>query len=263
MIYRTYKNKSNPYVQINRTVLNDKRLSWKAKGILSYCLSMPDAWEFYLEELETHSTDGMKGLRAGINELRDNGYLKRKPEYKNGKIFRWVTDIYEQPQAELIKLCKPCGQRASTTLPFCTSRKPTSRKRHANNNEAKTKTEAISNKTIVKAQDVELKRNKLIVTALNKLVTRNIIQAEDIERLAKEIACHIDHRPPEMSEQHSLNAAIALIRKGVWSTPKSMLARDSEALETKWAIEKQAERQELVNSKLGKLLAKQMRGVDG
>ncbi len=36
--------RSNPYVVIDKTALNDDRLSWKAKGVLCYLLSLPDDW---------------------------------------------------------------------------------------------------------------------------------------------------------------------------------------------------------------------------
>lgn len=42
-IMRVEKNKD--YTIMNRTALNDKRLSWKAKGTMAYMLSMPD--DFY------------------------------------------------------------------------------------------------------------------------------------------------------------------------------------------------------------------------
>ncbi|TKI88055.1 DNA-binding protein, partial [Bacillus wiedmannii] len=41
--------KDNNYSVINNTGLKDKRLSWKAKGILAYILTLPDDWVFYRE----------------------------------------------------------------------------------------------------------------------------------------------------------------------------------------------------------------------
>ena len=39
-------NKDKNYTTINNTGLKDKRLSWKAKGILAYILTLPDDWVF-------------------------------------------------------------------------------------------------------------------------------------------------------------------------------------------------------------------------
>lgn len=97
-IYRVEKNAN--YVVMNRTVLSDDRLSWKAKGIMAYMLSMPDDWTFYLSELMNHSTDGEKSFRNGFKELKDSGYVKRKPVYEDNKISHWETIVHEIPQTQ-------------------------------------------------------------------------------------------------------------------------------------------------------------------
>ncbi|MDH2862623.1 helix-turn-helix domain-containing protein, partial [Bacillus cytotoxicus] len=98
-IYRVVKDSN--YTTINNTGLKDERLSWKAKGILAYILSLPDDWVFYREELATHAKDGLDSLRAGMNELKEHGYLHRFPvkDDKN-KIVKWETVIYEIPKKE-------------------------------------------------------------------------------------------------------------------------------------------------------------------
>lgn len=90
--------KDNNYSVINNTGLKDKRLSWKAKGIFAYILTLPDDWVFYREELSQHAKDGINSLRAGMQELKEYGYIKRFPikDAKN-KIVRWETIIYEIP----------------------------------------------------------------------------------------------------------------------------------------------------------------------
>lgn len=90
--------KNNNYVVMNRTALNDERLSWKAKGIIAYMLSMPDDWVFYVEELVTHSTDGERAFRAGFKELQEAGYVVRKPIREGQRIKNWETIVYEVPQ---------------------------------------------------------------------------------------------------------------------------------------------------------------------
>jgi len=100
-IYRVSKNKNNPYVQINKTCLRDKRLSWKSKGLLSYMLSLPDNWVIYNKELVNHSCDGMDSLKSAIKELKQYGYLKREREREvDGTFGRWVTTVFEEPHVE-------------------------------------------------------------------------------------------------------------------------------------------------------------------
>ncbi|TCJ79086.1 UNVERIFIED_ORG: DnaD/phage-associated family protein [Bacillus cereus] len=100
--------KDHNYSVINNTGLKDKRLSWKAKGILAYILTLPDDWVFYREELSQHAKDGINSLRAGMKELKEYGYIKRFPirDEKN-KIVRWETIIYEIPVVDFPSVEKP------------------------------------------------------------------------------------------------------------------------------------------------------------
>ncbi|MEG7934959.1 DnaD domain protein [Bacillus mobilis] len=98
-IVRVEKNKN--YSVVNNTGLRDERLSWKAKGILAYILTLPDDWVFYREELATHAKDGLDSLRSGMKELKEYGYLQRIPiRNDNNKIVSWETVIHEVPQVE-------------------------------------------------------------------------------------------------------------------------------------------------------------------
>lgn len=98
-IVRVEKNKN--YSVVNNTGLRDERLSWKAKGILAYILTLPDDWVFYREELATHAKDGLDSLRSGMKELKEYGYLQRLPiRNDKNKIVSWETVIHEVPQVE-------------------------------------------------------------------------------------------------------------------------------------------------------------------
>ncbi|UZM97330.1 hypothetical protein OL548_19285 [Lysinibacillus sp. MHQ-1] len=44
MIYRVVKNDN--FVVLDKGFLNNDQLSWKAKGLLAYMLSLPDDWDF-------------------------------------------------------------------------------------------------------------------------------------------------------------------------------------------------------------------------
>ncbi|MGE7922348.1 DnaD domain-containing protein [Viridibacillus arvi] len=90
--------KNSNYTVMNRTALNDTRLSWKAKGIIAYMLSMPDDWVFYFDELVKHSTDGKASFRAGFDELKKCGYVERKACRRGQRISHWETIVHEVPQ---------------------------------------------------------------------------------------------------------------------------------------------------------------------
>lgn len=66
------------YSVVNNQILEDTRMSFKARGLLIYMLSKPDNWQFYSEELVKHSDrDGISSIKTALNELEVCGYLKR------------------------------------------------------------------------------------------------------------------------------------------------------------------------------------------
>ena len=76
----------------------DKRLSLKAKGLLSLMLSLPEEWDYSVVGLASLSSDGETSVRTAIKELEENHYLDRTPVRENGRIIDWEYDIYEQPK---------------------------------------------------------------------------------------------------------------------------------------------------------------------
>lgn len=93
--------KEDNYVTVNRTSLRDERLSWKAKGLHVYMLSMPNDWVFYDTELAKHAKDGIDSLRSAMAELKKYGYTKKEAKRNDdGTIERWETIVYEVPHLE-------------------------------------------------------------------------------------------------------------------------------------------------------------------
>lgn len=59
------------------SVLNDERLSFKAKGLYGFIQSKPDGWAFSAERIATKAKDGYDSVCAGLRELEACGYLFR------------------------------------------------------------------------------------------------------------------------------------------------------------------------------------------
>lgn len=97
-VFRVNRNKN--YTHMANYHFRDTSLSWKAKGILSNMLSLPDDWDYSLAGLATLASDGMSATRSAIKELEKHGYLVRRPIRENGKIADWEYLIYEKPQLE-------------------------------------------------------------------------------------------------------------------------------------------------------------------
>lgn len=64
-------------VQIDRRIFEDPRLSWKAKGLLSYLFSCPDDSTATVSDLINHSKDGRDSVNAILTELEEFGYVTR------------------------------------------------------------------------------------------------------------------------------------------------------------------------------------------
>lgn len=95
---RGIKDRNNPYVMIRKEPLKDNKLSWKAKGILSYLLSLPDDWQIYETELVKHSTDGRDSLKSGISELLEAGYIERiEKRNEKGHFKGYNYTVFEIP----------------------------------------------------------------------------------------------------------------------------------------------------------------------
>jgi len=96
-VFRVVKNRDNPYVQINKAVLEDTRLSFKAKGIMAYLLSRPDDWIVRHKDLVNRSTDGGRAVTSGLQELKKLGYVQEVVWRSNGRIAYRETLVFERP----------------------------------------------------------------------------------------------------------------------------------------------------------------------
>lgn len=110
--------KTSNYSIIHNGFLRRSDLSWKAKGILTYILQLPDEWNINLNELMRHATDGESSFKSGWKELKDAGYIERRPvkDPNSKKITHWETIVREnvdistsEPQGENPPSGKPTG----------------------------------------------------------------------------------------------------------------------------------------------------------
>lgn len=99
---RIIKEYTNKFTVISNNEVQDKRLSWKARGIFSYLWSMPDNWDFYETEVTKHAPDGRNSLRTGLKELEKYGYLRRERVRVNGHLggTAWFLTDSPKPKAE-------------------------------------------------------------------------------------------------------------------------------------------------------------------
>lgn len=109
------------YTTVNNHFLKNAALSWKAKGLLTYLMSLPDDWQINVRDLTNRSTDGRDGTAGALRELMANGYCQRIRARKDGgKIDGFdyqVCDMPLEPQTEKPSTAKPLTGKPSTENP--------------------------------------------------------------------------------------------------------------------------------------------------
>ncbi len=65
------------YTVMSNYHLRDKTISFKAKGLLSLMLSLPETWDYTLAGLARISLEGKDAIRAAVVELEKAGYIHR------------------------------------------------------------------------------------------------------------------------------------------------------------------------------------------
>jgi hypothetical protein len=79
----------------------EKKMSLKAKGMLSLMLSLPDDWDYTVAGLVTLSSDGKDSVNSALKELEKHGYLTRKRLTNSKGQFAGIEyNIYEKPVAD-------------------------------------------------------------------------------------------------------------------------------------------------------------------
>lgn len=92
-------NKTANYTVMSNHHFKEKKMSLKAKGLLSLMLSLPDDWDYSISGLATLSKDGKDSIMSALAELEKFGYLTRKRLTNDKGQFAGVEyNIFEVPQ---------------------------------------------------------------------------------------------------------------------------------------------------------------------
>jgi hypothetical protein len=110
------------YVCIPNALAQDKRLSFKARGLLLLVLSLPEDWELRTGWLLDQGLEGREAITAGLHELLRWGYAKwEKVKDSSGQFtanvwsFSDKCDYPEQPQYGKPYYGKPESGNPTTT----------------------------------------------------------------------------------------------------------------------------------------------------
>ena len=86
------------YTIISNSVLKNKNLSLKAKGLYAYMWSLPDDWDYSVTGLVTLLKEGKDAINEALKELEREGYLVRTILRKGGKFSDMDYILHEFPQ---------------------------------------------------------------------------------------------------------------------------------------------------------------------
>ena len=100
-------NKNKNYTVMSNYHLRDKNLSYKAKGLLSFMLSLPDNWDYSINGLVAVSKENETAIKNILNELKINHYLEIVKVHNDKGRYEYEYNIYEQPQHNLPKVENP------------------------------------------------------------------------------------------------------------------------------------------------------------
>ena len=89
--------KNDNYTVMSNYHLRDKNLSYKAKGLLSFMLSLPEDWDYSLAGLCSVSKESRDGIRSILKELQEYHYLEIEKVRGEKGYFEYNYLIYEIP----------------------------------------------------------------------------------------------------------------------------------------------------------------------
>lgn len=98
------------FTQVPNKLLEDSRLSLRAKGLYAYLFSKPDGWQFFTGVLRKELKESQGQIRTAIRELIDFGYIIRHQFNENG-CFGGI--IYEFVDIDTVCTKTPCAEKTA------------------------------------------------------------------------------------------------------------------------------------------------------
>jgi hypothetical protein len=121
MIVRSKRSKH--FTVIDNGVLEDDRISFRAKGVLVFLLSKPDNWKVSERHLARTGQEGVTAIRAALKELEQAGYIERRRLQGAGGLFEWESVVFDTPRfdtpASAPKAPEPCSENRSADSEPC------------------------------------------------------------------------------------------------------------------------------------------------
>ncbi len=239
-VIRTAHN--DDYTVMSNYHLRDNNLSLKAKGLLSFMLSLPDDWDYSLSGLASINRESKDAIRSALVELEKAGYVCRHQTVDSrGKFSKSEYVVYEVPQsAEELPLSEnttvsgeseksTLSKNATANLDISTDdtvestmlEKSTTEKTTAKNTTQLNKD--IQNKEKQNTDFINPSFPFLQVSRDDEEEKRKEMSAEEIENYREVIRYNIDYDilvDDHPEDKHRLDEVVELLTETVCSTKK-------------------------------------------
>ena len=111
-------NRNENYTVMSNVHLKDKRMTLKAKGLLSVVLSLPPDWDYSFAGLVAICKESETAMKSAIKELKEFGYLTITKERDEKGHFDYVYVFNENPQTDLPVVENPVVENPPTDNPM-------------------------------------------------------------------------------------------------------------------------------------------------
>lgn len=95
--------KTKNYIVISNYHFKEKKMSLKAKGLLSLMLSLPDNWDYSIAGLVAICKENETAIKSTLKELQEFNYVrieKIMPDKTESGRIEYVYNIFEKPKQE-------------------------------------------------------------------------------------------------------------------------------------------------------------------
>nr|DAP99690.1 MAG TPA: Dna polymerase B [Caudoviricetes sp.] len=199
-------NKKENFTSIHNKLINDSRISLKAKGIMLYMLSKPENWKYNPKEIAKNSKDGLDSVYSGIKELIEAGYISRT-RHSDGTVDYFVFEDVEEndiidfskkenPNWENPNRENPNRENPNRENPDVYKRKNTNKERIIVNTELKKETSKSDIDDFINSQDKSEEYKELLFKFLKyrKKIRDTVKTSGPIKLLLKHFKTEADLR---------------------------------------------------------------------
>ncbi|WP_433542106.1 hypothetical protein ACQP10_38110 (plasmid) [Streptosporangium sandarakinum] len=110
------RKRQSRFVQIPSSTIRDKRLSFRARGILAYLLDMPDDWDVRSEVIAADGKEGREAVRTALRELGVQGYYRLERRQLRDGTWEMGTAVSEEPVPDWAAQWAEAGGGAVTVI---------------------------------------------------------------------------------------------------------------------------------------------------